>query len=83
MASDAQGNGKDSGGEVKHIRVPMLQVIFDPQTYTVQVSGSAPTLEFAKAMLQMAAERTERQIQVARNQKLVELVSADALGGRL
>jgi hypothetical protein len=79
MANEAQGNGKDSGGKVVEIRVPILQIVFDPRTYAVTVTGNSPTFEFSKAMLQMALDEVERQILAARNQKLVELVSADAL----
>lgn len=79
MSADAGGNGKDSGGAVQRASVPMLTITFDPRTYTVELQGNTPTLLFAKAMLQMAADELERQIVEQRTVKRVSLATADML----
>jgi hypothetical protein len=75
---DESGNGH--GGAVAAIKCPTITIVFDPRTYTVEVQGNTPTLLFAKAMLQMAADELERQIVEQRTVKRVSLATADILG---
>jgi len=53
---------KGNGDGVTRIAVPMLTITFDPRTYGLTLSGSVPSWEFGKAMLQMAVDDAERKI---------------------
>jgi hypothetical protein len=62
MSGEAKSNGKDSGGAVVEIRVPMLTITFDPHTCSVEVTGQSPSLFFSKYMLLMALEKVTEHI---------------------
>ena len=70
MAGDGSGNGKDSGGKVVELKCPMLQVIFDPRTCAIEVTGNAPSLTFSRHMLLMALENVERAIAAAQQPQI-------------
>lgn len=77
MAGDEKGNGKDSG--VKRSLVAEVTVALDLSTFTLTIGGSAPTNEFAKAMLQMAVDEAERMIQRKRMEQAITLAPSSML----
>jgi hypothetical protein len=77
MSGEAKSNGKDSGGAVVEIRVPMLTITFDPRTCQVSMSGYVPTHEFAKMLLLAAADEEERIIRKERDAARIARVSSD------
>ena len=79
MAGKAKDNGKDAGGAVVEIKVPMITLTFDPRTCQIAMSGYCPTHEFCKALLLAAADEEERIIQRERNEQRIALATADAL----
>jgi hypothetical protein len=72
MSAEASGNGKDSGGKVVEIKVPMLTITFDPRNCSVDVTGQSPSLFFSKYMLLMALEKVTEHIAAAQ-QPIIEV----------
>jgi hypothetical protein len=77
--SKTDGDAGNGGGAVEVVRVPQLVITFNPRTYAVTVEGGVPTLEFSKALLQMACDEVERQIQDKRTEGRIQLATADVL----
>ena len=72
MSKPTNGEAHDGAGEVTATTVPTVVVTIDPATMKIGIACGGHTMEYAKAILQMACDELERAIVAQRSGQAVQ-----------